>query len=138
MFRNINSFLLLTLSLIVPVGTLFIAGCSKSETPPEPSGERMGNSGGPGGRMGGPGGGRNTPVSVDAKAADIFTQKCQGCHGSKGEGKMGPSLMKASAEADDKLYATIHNGKGRMPGFGSQMTDTQVKELVAYVKKFGA
>ncbi|RYG67423.1 cytochrome c [bacterium] len=134
MFRNIHSYFLFAVCLMVPVG-LTVAGCSKGEAPPE--GERMGGPpGGSGGRMGGPGGGG--PIAATATAAEIFGQKCQGCHGEKGEGRSGPSLMHATSIADEKLYATIHDGKGRMPEFGSKMTEAQVKDLVAYVKKFGA
>lgn len=92
--------------------------------------------GGPGGGPGG--GGRMAPVSAKATAAEIFPQKCAGCHGEKGEGKMGPNLTHLASASDEGLYATIQNGNGRMPAFGRQMTEAQIKELVGYVKKLEA
>ena len=93
--------------------------------------------GGPGGGPGGRGG-RFQPVSATATAPEIFAQKCQGCHGAKGQGARGPSLVKVAKDSDDEIYQIIHNGKRPMPAFASQMTEAQMKELVAYVKKFGA
>jgi hypothetical protein len=138
MLRNTHSFLLVALSMLLPVGSLVISGCSKGETPSEPSADAGGRMGGPGGRMGGPGGGKGGPILASATGAEIFGQKCQGCHGDKGQGGNGPSLMKASDESDEALYKIVHDGKGRMPAFGNQMTEAQVKEVIAYVKKFGA
>ncbi|BCM89344.1 hypothetical protein IAD21_01190 [Abditibacteriota bacterium] len=93
--------------------------------------------GGPGGPGGPGGGGRFAPVAATATAPEIFQQKCQGCHGAKGEGKRGPGLTKLANDPDTELYNTIHDGKGKMPAFGKQMTEAQVKEVVAYVKKLG-
>lgn len=76
-------------------------------------------------------------VSATSTAAEIFPQKCAGCHGDKGEGRMGPNLTHLASASDEGLYATIQNGKGRMPAFGKQMTEDQIKELVVYVKKLG-
>ncbi|RYX80533.1 cytochrome c [bacterium] len=87
--------------------------------------------GGPGG---GPGGGL---VDAKATAPDIFQMKCAGCHGDKGQGRMGPNLTKKAGAPDDALYKVIHDGAGKMPAFGSQMTEAQVKELVTYVKGLG-
>lgn len=131
MLRNFHSFVLFALCLAVPAAPLVLTGCSKGEAP---EGERMG--GRPGG-PGGPDGGRFAPVAADAKAADIFGQKCQGCHGERGQGGNGPSLNRVAGDSDDSVFKTIHDGRGRMPAFGKQMTEAQLKELVAYVKQLG-
>lgn len=142
-----QSFLVVAASLLVPV-SLLIAGCSKSEEPASSvsdsgspmgaPGERMGGPmGRPGGPMGGPGGRRFEPVAANATAPQIFQQKCQGCHGDKGQGKNGPALTKVAQKPDAELHQIIHDGHDKMPSFAKQMTEAQIDSLVAYVKKFG-
>src|SRR5205085_2415277 len=87
-----------------------------------------GRMGGPGGRMGGPGGpmgGRDAKVAENATGSEIFQQKCQFCHGANGQGARGPALTNVGSKSNDDLHKIIHDGKnsGRMPAFGSQMTD---------------
>ena len=139
-----QSFLLVAATLSMPMSFL-IAGCSKNEepvasgTPVGAPGERMGGPmGRPDGPMGGPGGRRFEPVAANATAPQIFQQKCQGCHGDKGQGKNGPALTKVAQKADAELHQIIHDGHDKMPSFAKQMTETQIGSLVAYVKKFSA
>ncbi len=132
MRQHSQSLFLVVLSLLIPLGGLVISGCSKGET------AAQGSEAGAPTRMGGPGGGRFEPVAATATAQEIFSQKCQGCHGDHGQGAMGPNLANAFKEPDANLYSTIHDGHGRMPAFGNQMTEAQIRELVAYVKKFKA
>lgn len=77
-------------------------------------------------------------------AADIFKAKCEMCHGADGQsntpvGKaMGalpytsPEVMKLS---DAQIIDAIKNGKNnnKMPAFGSQLTDAQIKSLLPYI-----
>ncbi len=137
--RNPYSIFFVALFPVVLVGSLLTAGCSKNEAPSDgpvasngPGGGAMSGPGG--GGMKGPGGGRFAPVAVTATAAEIYPQKCAGCHGDKGQGGRGPTLTKLANDPDDELYNTIHNGKGKMPSFARQMTEAQIKLLVAYVK----
>jgi mono/diheme cytochrome c family protein len=109
-----------------------LAGCNNSEAP-APSGG-PGGPGGPGGmRRGGPGGGGG-PVDASASGADIFKQKCSGCHGADGHGARGPSLVSAAGDSEAELQKTISDGKGKMPPFKGQLSDDQVKKVAAYVK----
>jgi cytochrome c oxidase cbb3-type subunit III len=89
--------------------------------------------------------GANLPVTIyDENAWDISQGKklyesmnCSGCH-SKGGGGMGPPLM------DDKwiygtdpqrIFATIVEGRPNgMPPFRSRLEDSQVRQIVAYVR----
>jgi mono/diheme cytochrome c family protein len=75
-------------------------------------------------------------VAADASGAEIFAQKCQGCHGAKGTGGRAPSLASLS-EPPAALHKTIHDGKGRMPAFGSQLTAAQIDRVVEYLKGLG-
>jgi mono/diheme cytochrome c family protein len=130
------------LSLVLPLGSMIVTGCSKGGDEPA----EVGGPGRMGGRMKGPGGGPNSgsrgngrfaPVAANASASDIFAQKCAGCHGDKGQGANGPNLTEVSSDSDAELFQTIHDGKNRMPAFGKQMTEAQMKELVTYVKGLG-
>lgn len=140
---------------IIAVGAalaiLTAAGCSKKEEPPpvpSDTGKMMGG-GGPmmGGRPGigggpmmggGPGmggrrrGGGGGPVAADATGDQIYQQKC-GCHGPNGAGGNAPKLA-GIHDSEDELTKTVHDGKGRMPAFGSQLTDDQIKKVVTYIK----
>ena len=133
-----NSRILLVTAVSLALSALAVTGCSRTEEASAPSdapgGGRMG---GPGGRMGGPGGGRFAAVAATATASEIFGQKCQGCHGVKGQGQQGPSLLKLD-DSDAEIRQTIQNGRGRMPAFGNQMSPAQIDSLIAHVRKLGA
>ena len=136
-------------------GLLLGTGCSKpagnaADTPAAPPpGKMMGGpgAGGPGGGPGGPGGGPpgpggrrggGKPVAETATGPEIYAQACQGCHGAKGEGVRGPALAKAAAMDLPALYKIVHDGKGRMPAFGSRLTDDQINKVNTVVKGFAA
>lgn len=123
----------------LPLSLLIVAaGCSKSQDaaggppspPPAPSAMRGG---------GGPGrGGRGGPVAATATGAEIYQQKCQGCHGDKGQGARGPSLQRVANRPAAQLAKIVHDGHDRMPAFGKQLTADQITKVVAYVKQFPA
>ena len=85
--------------------------------------------------MGGPRGGGGGPVAANASGAEIYQAKC-GCHGPDGKGKRAPALTDVGGDSDSKLTGIIHNGKDKMPAFGTQLTDAQITKVVAYVKAF--
>ena len=72
---------------------------------------------------------------MNATGAEIYKAKC-GCHGPDGKGGRAPVLTGVSGDADSKLIATIHDGKDKMPSFAAQLTDAQIKKVVAYIKGF--
>ncbi len=90
--------------------------------------------GGPGGRSGG----RFQAVAANATAPQIFQQKCQNCHGDKGQGARGPAFTKAAMKDSAELRQIIHDGHEKMPAFGNQMTGEQLDGIVAYVKQLGS
>lgn len=77
-------------------------------------------------------------------AANTFKAKCSMCHGNDGLGNttVGKSLGIHSYKApevlkmsDAELAATIKNGKNnKMPAFGAQLTDAQIKGMVQYIR----
>lgn len=86
---------------------------------------------------------------VLADGAATFQAKCKTCHGADAKGN--PPLAGSLAGGDagklnlvddatkalsaDELKNTIKNGKGgKMPAFGSQLSDADIDEVVAYIK----
>lgn len=75
--------------------------------------------------------------------ADTFKTKCEVCHGADGLGNspMGKAMGVISYSAPDvrkmsdaDLTAIIKNGKnGKMPAFGAQLTDAQIKDVLKYI-----
>ncbi|HMG75641.1 MAG TPA: cytochrome c [Pyrinomonadaceae bacterium] len=81
-------------------------------------------------------------ANVDAKA--LFASECATCHGKDGQAKTfkakfnhARNLTDAKWQAevtDERLYNSIHNGKGKMPAFGKKLSDSQINALVAFVR----
>ena len=75
-------------------------------------------------------------------ASDIFKAKCEMCHGADGlsntpVGKAlgahpynSPDVLKLS---DAQLSDIVKRGKNKMPAFGTQLTDAQIKSLLPYI-----
>ncbi len=133
---------------------IFTAGCNKGQdtggSPGEtssggpggpPGGMMRGGPGGSGGMMGrGPGGPGGMmrgggPIAANASGGDIYQQKC-GCHGTGGKGGRAPVLTGGAGKSEDELFKIIHDGKGKMPAFASQLTDDQIKKAASTVKRF--
>jgi len=83
------------------------------------------------------------PTLAQTSGADTYKAKCQMCHGADGAGATpagksmkavpfsAPGLVKAS---DADLIAATKNGKGKMPAYSGKLTDSQVKDVIAYVR----
>ena len=81
-------------------------------------------------------------ANVDAKA--LFASECATCHGKDGQAKTfkakfnhARNLTDAKWQAevtDERLFNSIHNGKGKMPAFGKKLSDSQINTLVAFVR----
>lgn len=79
--------------------------------------------------------------AVAQDAAATYKAKCAMCHGPDGKGgKMGtrdfasPDVQK---ETDAQLTEIITKGKGKMPSYDGKLKDTEIKDLVAYVRSLG-
>lgn len=131
----------------LPLCLLVLASCSKTDeastTPPAPPGEARGGPGGPPpggpgmrGGPGGPGGGMRggAPLAESASGAEIYQASCR-CHGPEGQGGRAPVLTALAGQPDDNLFKVIHDGKGKMPSFGTQLSEAQIKKVVAYIKQ---
>jgi cytochrome c6 len=85
-----------------------------------------------------------TLVSTSAQAQDAaatYKAKCAMCHGADGKGgKMGtrdfasPEVQK---ETDAQLTEAITKGRGKMPSYEGKLKESEIKDLVAYVRTLG-
>ncbi len=75
---------------------------------------------------------------------------CARCHGASGKGN-GPQALALffmfkvpnmadpaymQTRSDDVLFRTIKQGKASMPSFGLKLTDSEIKDLVVYIRSF--
>lgn len=89
---------------------------------------------------------RTNPYSTDAVAQQdgrrLFDwYNCSGCHGGHAGGGMGPSLRDPVwlyGNRDDQIFDSIAHGRSNgMPAWGTKIPETQIWELVAYIKTMG-
>lgn len=69
----------------------------------------------------------------ESDGAFVFRTQCAGCHGSRGEGNLGPPLAGIATGmtvADEA--AVVRAGRGRMPAFGSTLSEADIAAVVAY------
>jgi len=82
-----------------------------------------------------------SPAFAD-DAAGTYKTKCAMCHGPDGKGsatgtKMGArdfGSAEVKAESDAQLTDVITKGKGKMPPYGGKLKDTEIKDLVTYIR----
>jgi mono/diheme cytochrome c family protein len=93
--------------------------------------------------------GRKNPVRADKASIErggkLYKTYCVSCHGEKGkgDGPAGASLTPRPADlarmaahhADGDLAWKIAIGRGAMPGWKSALTDSQIWDLVNFIKK---
>ena len=78
-------------------------------------------------------------------ASSVYNSKCASCHGKDGRARsLHAKHVHArdftSAEwqdsvSDERIYNSISNGKGKMPSFKKKLSDSQIDELVNYVRR---
>ena len=89
------------------------------------------------------------PASAAAQAASgaaTFKTKCQLCHGPDGAGDtpLGKQLQAANLHSKDvqkktdaELHKVVHDGNGNMPPFGDQLSDSEIDQVIKFVRTFG-
>jgi mono/diheme cytochrome c family protein len=84
--------------------------------------------------------------------ANLYAERCAGCHGPVGLGDgsdLGPGAeplpalpdrMRVGVRSDGQLFAWTHDGISgtSMPGYGLVLGDTEIWQLVAYLRGLGA
>jgi cytochrome c oxidase subunit 2 len=74
-------------------------------------------------------------------SSDLGKQTWQGvcatCHGMQAKGGFGPSLIgNPVLKQPSAIETLVRNGRNKMPAVGRAWSDTQMKALIAYVKRF--
>ena len=67
--------------------------------------------------------------------ADVYRKSCASCHGTKGQGGIGPSLVGvADRLSEDEHLDTVRNGRdgAQMQGFEGTLTDDEIAAVVAH------
>ena len=130
MTRQTRSLIAAKIRVPLSFCVLFSAGCSKPEEPAAPSEAPVNRTGNPGGRKAGE---SPRPLSASASGTEIMQAKC-GCHGPGGKGGQAPVLVGSTA-SEGNLYKIIHNGKGKMPAFGTQLSEAQIKTVATTIRQ---
>lgn len=70
----------------------------------------------------------------------VYRAKCESCHGSTGDGAVGPSLKTSNKVTGDinDLATIVLSGKGVMPAFAKQLDAEELASVVTYIRdRFG-
>ena len=85
------------------------------------------------------------PVTTSVRsAAELYSKNCASCHGQDGRSK----TLKAKRNharnlsdpewqervSDERIFNSIMNGKGKMPGYGKKISEQEIDALVSYVR----
>lgn len=78
---------------------------------------------------------RDTRGPGESQGAYLFRTQCAGCHGTNGEGNLGPTLVGIAdrmTEADQ--LALVRSGRGRMPPFTPGLDAADIAAVVDYTR----
>jgi cytochrome c6 len=87
-----------------------------------------------------------SPPAAAAQAAATYKAKCAGCHGADGKANTAPAKSLGAHDfgsdevakmSDTDLITIVTAGKNKMPAYGKSLKDTEIKDLVAYVRQLG-
>lgn len=91
----------------------------------------------------GKGSGENSSTNARS-AAEVYKKNCASCHGKDGRSKTLKGKFKSarnladpewqSSVSDERIFNSIHNGRGKMPAFNKKMSEAEVESLVTYVR----
>jgi mono/diheme cytochrome c family protein len=110
------------------------APAGQDDSSPDERNGSQGEQNGSEGANAAPAAGGGNDKSFDVKGA--FRNVCSFCHQDYGRrAGRGPQLMN-SKRSDEFLFDRIKNGvHGRMPAFGGNFTDDQIKQIVEFIRE---
>ncbi len=90
----------------------------------------------------------NDEASIAQAAAALYRASCASCHGVDGSGD-GPGMPSGAivdlrsvelqdSRSDEELHTLIRDGRGLMPGFGSEINARGIDALVGHVRSLRA
>lgn len=128
------------MALMLAIGA---AGCAPQgpEAPPpaeSPSGQNPGPS--QAGTTHGAASGKHGAANADpARGRDIYSARCAACHGVNGEGGIGPAFVAKGRNpavterlSEAEHYRIVADGRNAMPPFRGQLTDQEIRDVVAF------
>ena len=68
-----------------------------------------------------------------ADGAALFAANCSSCHGTGGEGGIGPDLRSLTDADVPKIETQVKQGGGQMPAFGDKLSADEIAAVAAYV-----
>jgi mono/diheme cytochrome c family protein len=87
----------------------------------------------------------NASPTTFGDARSVYNGKCASCHDRDGRARSARAKREHARDmtsgewqdsvSDERLYNSISNGKGKMPGFRKKLSDAQIDELVNYVRR---
>lgn len=80
--------------------------------------------------------GADDPVQAEM-GASVYAASCAGCHGTEGTGVAGRGrpLLGIADQGDRGTHiASVTDGKGGMPAFGSQLSSEEIEQAISYVR----
>jgi len=80
--------------------------------------------------------GADDPSQV-AAGETVYMASCAGCHGAEGEGVsgLGRPLTGIASQGDRATHvASVADGKGNMPAFGSRLSEGEIDSAISYVR----
>jgi mono/diheme cytochrome c family protein len=87
--------------------------------------------------------GSMTAAAFASDGAAIYKAKCALCHAANGSGDTptGRSMKVRDLRSDEvqkqtdiELTKTISGGKGKMPGYGKQLSTDDIKAVIAFIR----
>jgi mono/diheme cytochrome c family protein len=84
-----------------------------------------------------------TPGNISLTGTEIYSQLCSQCHGSSGEGGIGPALSTSEfkqGRTDQDIFDAINLGKVSTPmiAWGKFLSANQIDQLVQFIRGLGS
>lgn len=86
-------------------------------------------------------------ASASAQSGEaVYKAKCASCHGADGKGATPAgkatkardfSSDEVKKETDEEWTTIIVKGKNKMPGYDKKLSESEIKEVVTYVRSLG-
>ena len=78
------------------------------------------------------------------ESAQLYAKQCASCHGKDGRAKTVKGKLKharnlTDAEwqekvSDERIFNSIMNGKGKMPGYAKKLSQDEIESLAGYIR----
>ena len=83
---------------------------------------------------------------IAQNAAASYGKHCASCHGRDGQSKTRKAKLNHARNltdsewqervSDERIFNSIMNGKGKMPGYSKKLSEQQIDALVPFVRAF--